>query len=138
MRKFNNLTAKLGLAAMMAMTTVTTVFADTVTVENQLTQAVKPVANLIYDLLNPALVIVGAVGALYCVILGVKYAKCEEPQEREKAKGNLKNAIIGFVLIFVLMVLLKLLMPVLTTWASTNMNTTISDTNNSLSNYRLS
>ena len=121
MKKFNNLTAKLGLAAMMAMTTVTTAFANTFTVENQLTEAVKPVAQLIYDLLNPALIIVGAVGALYCVILGVKYAKCEEPQEREKAKGNLKNAIIGFVLIFVLMVLLKLLMPVLTTWANNNM-----------------
>ena len=116
MKKFNNLTTKLGLAAMMAMTTVTTAFANTLTVENQLTEAVKPVAQLIYDLLNPALVIVGAVGALYCVILGVKYAKCEEPQEREKAKGNLKNAIIGFILIFVLMMLLLVLTPALKNW----------------------
>ena len=118
MKKLNNLSAKTAAVAAMAMTTVTTAFATTGTA---LTEAVKPVAQLIYDLLNPALVIVGAVGALYCVILGVKYAKCEEPQEREKAKGNLKNAIVGFVLIFVLMVLLKLLMPVLTTWANNNM-----------------
>ena len=119
MKKFNNLSTKLGLSVMMAMSTVTAVFATT---ETGLTQAVKPVAQLIYDLLNPALILVGAVGALYCVILGVKYAKCEEPQEREKAKGNLKNAIIGFVLIFVLMVLLRLLMPVLTNWADKQMN----------------
>ena len=118
MKKLNKLSAKTVMAAAMALTTVTTTFATTGTA---LTEAVKPVAQLIYDLLNPALVIVGAVGALYCVILGVKYAKCEEPQEREKAKGNLKNAIVGFVLIFVLMVLLKLLMPVLTTWANNNM-----------------
>ena len=122
MKKFNNLTTKLGLAAMMAMTTVTTAFADNFSVENQLTEAVKPVAQLIYDLLNPALVIVGAVGALYCVILGVKYAKCEEPQEREKAKGNLKNAIIGFVLIFVLMVALILLTPALKNWVNSAMS----------------
>ena len=118
MKKLNKLSAKTVMAAAMALTTVTTTFATTGTA---LTEAVKPVAQRIYDLLNPALVIVGAVGALYCVILGVKYAKCEEPQEREKAKGNLKNAIVGFVLIFVLMVLLKLLMPVLTTWANNNM-----------------
>ena len=128
MKKFNNLSTKLGLSVMMAMSTVTAVFATTT--ETGLTQAVKPVAQLIYDLLNPALVIVGAVGALYCVILGVKYAKCEEPQEREKAKGNLKNAIIGFVLIFVLMVLLKLLMPVLINWANANMKNVTTSTLN--------
>ena len=118
MKKFNKLSVKTLMAVAMALTTLTTVFAETA-----LDAAVKPVASLIYALLNPALIIVGAVGSLYCVILGVKYAKCEEPQEREKAKGNLKNAIIGFVLIFVLMVVLKLLMPVLQDWAKANMNT---------------
>ena len=129
MKKFNKLSAKIGAAMTVAMSTCTMAFAEGKTPDyakaadtsTALDTAVKPVANLIYALLNPALVIVGAVGSLYCVILGVKYAKCEEPQEREKAKGNLKNAIIGFVLIFVLMVLLKLLMPVLIKWTNDNM-----------------
>ena len=75
-----------------------------------------PIVELIDSLLSPALAIVGAVGSLYCVVLGVKYAKAEEPQDREKAKGHLKSAIIGFVLIFVLMLALKLGMPILQDW----------------------
>ena len=80
----------------------------------------KPIVGLIESLLTPALAIVGAVGALYCVVLGVKYAKAEEPQDREKAKGHLKSAIIGFVLIFVLMLALKLAMPILQQWVVDN------------------
>ena len=66
--------------------------------------------------MEPLLLVVGALGSLYCVILGVKYAKAEEPQEHEKAKTHLKNAIIGFVLIFVLVVALRLSVGPLTTW----------------------
>ena len=76
----------------------------------------KPIVELIDSLLSPILAIVGAVGTLYCVVLGVKYAKAEGPQDREKAKGHLKSAIIGFVLIFVLMLALKLAMPILQDW----------------------
>ena len=61
-----------------------------------------PIIGLIDMALTPALGLVGALGALYCVLLGAKLAKAEEPQDREKAKNSLKNAIIGFVLIFVL------------------------------------
>ena len=79
-----------------------------------------PIVELINSLLSPALAIVGEIGALYCVVLGVKYAKAEEPQDREKAKGHLKSAIIGFVLIFVLMLALKLSMPILQDWVANN------------------
>ena len=85
----------------------------------------KPIVDLINSLLGPALAIVGAVGSLYCVVLGVKYAKAEEPQEREKAKGHLKSAIIGFVLIFVLMLALKLATPILQQWVADNSNPTL-------------
>ena len=77
-----------------------------------------PIVELIDSLLGPALAIVGAVGSLYCVVLGVKYAKAEEPQDREKAKGHLKSAIIDFVLIFVLMLALKLGTPILQDWVT--------------------
>ena len=79
-------------------------------------QAAQPIVDLIYSFLGPVLAIVGAAGAIYCVVLGVKYAKAEEPQDREKAKGALKNAIIGFVLIFVLIFALRQLMPIMKTW----------------------
>ncbi len=60
----------------------------------------KPIIELLNMALTPALGIVGALGAIYCIILGAKLAKAEEPQDREKAKNSLKNAIVGFVLIF--------------------------------------
>ena len=75
--------------------------------------------------MGPLLAIVGAAGALYCVVLGVKYAKAEEPQEREKAKGALKNAIIGFVLIFVLILALNLLMPIMINWVNQQAGSTV-------------
>ena len=78
----------------------------------------SPVVDLINSLLGPAIAIVGALGTVYCVFLGVKFAKAEEPQEREKAKSHLKNAIIGFVLIFILMVVLRGAIGPLTTWAT--------------------
>ena len=81
---------------------------------------IAPIVSLLNSILTPMLAIVGAVGALYCVILGVKYAKAEEPQDREKAKGALKNAIIGFVLIFVLVLALNLLKGPMVEWVNSN------------------
>ena len=89
------------------------------TVAKSMVEIVQPIADLIQEFLAPMLLIVGAVGTLYCVLLGVKYARAEEPQDREKAKAHLKGAIIGFVLIFVLIVLLRFLLPYLTNWAET-------------------
>lgn len=76
----------------------------------------KPIIELLNLAVTPALGIVGAIGAIYCIILGAKLAKAEEPQDREKAKNSLKNALIGFVLIFVLLVALKLGMGAMTDW----------------------
>ncbi len=79
-----------------------------------------PIVDLLNSLMTPILAIVGAAGSIYCIFLGVKFIKAEEPQDREKAKSHLKNAIIGFVLIFVLILVLKLLMPVMTKWVAAN------------------
>jgi len=81
-----------------------------------LSGAIQPVLDLINYLFKPAITIVVSLGTLYCIILGVKFARAEEPQDREKAKQHLKNAIIGFVLIFVLMVVINQLAEPLTTW----------------------
>lgn len=87
---------------------------------NPFMTVVDPIVSLLSMAVNPALAIVGAIGSIYCVILGAKLAKAEEPQEREKAKNSLKNALIGFVLIFVLIVALKIGMGVMTTWMESN------------------
>ena len=107
-----------GMAMLSAM--VTTAFASGTQTGTNFDTVTTPIVDLINSLLGPVLAIVAAVGTLYCVVLGVKYAKAEEPQDREKAKGHLKSAIIGFVLIFVLMLALKLSMPILQDWVANN------------------
>ena len=88
-------------------------------------QVAAPIVSLLNSLMAPLLAIVGAAGALDCVVLGVKFAKAEEPQDREKAKGSLKNAIIGFVLIFVLILALNVLMPSMVKWVNQQNGTDI-------------
>ena len=97
---------------------VTLSFGDVAMAETDinLDPAVHPVLNLINKLVNPLLAIVGAGGVIFCIIMGVKYATAEEPQEREKRKQALKTAIIGYILIFVLVVILKLSIGPLTNW----------------------
>ena len=79
----------------------------------------EPVLEVINAILWPAIGLVGALGTIYCIILGVKLAKSDEAGSREKAKKDLIGAIIGFVVIFVLIVGLKVLMPILQDWVST-------------------
>ena len=81
-----------------------------------LSGVVEPIVGLINSFVNPLLALVGAGGTIFCILLGVKFATAEEPQEKEKRKQALKTALIGFVLIFVLVVALKLSIGPLTTW----------------------
>ena len=78
--------------------------------------AAAPVVALIDSILKPLIAVVGSVGAIWCVLLGVKLAKADEPQEREKAKMALKNAIVGYLLIFILIVVLRTTIGPLATW----------------------
>lgn len=96
--------------------------------DNPFNEMAQPVVSLLNMVITPALLIVGALGAIFCILLGVKYAKAEEPQDREKAKHSLKNAIIGFVLIFVLLVGLRIGLPAMTNWYE---STTASSTTSS-------
>ena len=83
---------------------------------NDLNSIISPVLEMCNTLVPIMLAIVGAVGSLWCILLGVKYAKADDPQEHEKAKKGLVNAIIGFVLIFVLLIMLNIGTEVLTDW----------------------
>ncbi|MCR5676284.1 MAG: pilin [Lachnospiraceae bacterium] len=87
------------------------------------TGASKPIVDLINSILSPLIAVVGALGAIWCVLLGVKLAKADEPQEREKAKMALKNAIVGYLLIFILIVVLRMTIGPLSTWMGTYQST---------------
>lgn len=78
-----------------------------------------PILEVLNAILWPAIALVGAIGMIYCIVLGVKLAKADEAGSREKAKKDLIGAIIGFVVIFVLIVGLKIAMPILQDWVST-------------------
>lgn len=84
--------------------------------EKDLNKIVKPLIEVLNVLVPVLLGVVGAIGAVWVIFLGVKYAKAEEPQEHEKARNSLKNAIIGFVLIFVLLVAVQVGLVIFKNW----------------------
>lgn len=76
----------------------------------------EPIISICGAVVPVLLAVVGALGAIWCIVLGVKFAKADDPQEHEKAKKGLKNAIIGFVLIFVLLIALQVALSIFTNW----------------------
>ena len=130
MKKLSNkltakqLTARIGAVMTTAMMMSMTALADGADLE----KITQPIIELLRSVMGVALGLVVAVGALYCIVLGVKFAKAEEPQDREKAKSHLQNAIIGFVLIFVLILALYLVTPILADWVNEGTSTTVIDT----------
>lgn len=81
---------------------------DTTEATNQFTAVAKSIANLINNLLTPIMILVGAAGTIYAVVLGVNFAKAETSDKREEAKKRLINAVIGIVIIFILLIILKI------------------------------
>ena len=114
---FNKVSMKMAAISAMVITAMPTTAAAK---GANLNGVAAPIVALINGLMGPALALVTAIGSLYCVLLGVKFAKAEEPQEREKAKSHLKSAIIGFVLIFVLILALNLAKDPLIKWVEDN------------------
>ena len=77
---------------------------------------IEPILEVLNAILWPTIAIVGAVGTIYCIVLGIKLAKSDEQNSREKAKKDLIGAVVGFVIIFVLIVALKIALPILQAW----------------------
>lgn len=84
--------------------------------QKELQQIADPIIKICSAVLPVLLAVVGAIGAIWCIVLGVKLAKADDPQEHEKAKKGLRNAIIGFVLIFVLLIALRVALAVFVNW----------------------
>jgi heme O synthase-like polyprenyltransferase len=81
-------------------------------------QVTRPITDLLLTVFNVAIPVVGALGGIFCIFLGVKLAKADEQQDREKAKTALKNAIIGFALIFILVVALRIGINIMGDWVN--------------------
>ena len=79
--------------------------------EVQATEMISPVMEMIQVFIPVILTLVATIGFIWCIVLGVKFAKSSDPQEHQQAKKALINAIIGFVLIFVLMLVLNIAFP---------------------------
>jgi heme O synthase-like polyprenyltransferase len=86
---------------------------------DDLTRIVAPVIEVCENLVPVLLILVGAIGSLWCIFLGVKYIKAVDQQEHDQAKKALINSIIGFIAIFVLLIGLKVATGVFTDWWST-------------------
>ncbi|MBQ9276661.1 MAG: hypothetical protein IJ226_03610 [Clostridia bacterium] len=82
----------------------------------EMTKIINPILEVCKILVPALLAVVGAVGAIFCILLGVKYARASEPQEHENAKKSLQHAIVGFVLIFVLLIMLQVGITIFTDW----------------------
>lgn len=66
----------------------------------------------IFNIIMPILIaVVLMFGLVYGILLGVKFAKAEDTDQRDKAKGQLINLIIGVLVAAVLMVLIYALLP---------------------------
>ena len=57
------------------------------------------IEGIIQDVVSPVLVVIGAAGVIYAIILGVNYIKAETPDKRKEAQGRLIGAIIGVIII---------------------------------------
>ena len=53
---------------------------------SNLNEIIKPITTLINTAVPVLLTLVGSIGLIWCIVLGVRYAKSEDPQEHEKAK----------------------------------------------------
>ena len=74
---------------------------------------VEQIVNAIDTLLYPLLIVVGAAGTIYSVVLGVNMARADSTEKREEAKKRLINVIIGIAVTIALILFFKLLISVI-------------------------
>ncbi len=60
-------------------------------------------------ILYPLLIIVGAAGTIYAVVIGVNMARADSTEKREEAKKRLINVVVGIAITIGLILFLKLL-----------------------------
>ena len=72
-------------------------------------QWVNNITSAVDSVLWPLLIVVGAAGTIYAVVLGVNMARADSTEKREEAKKRLINVIIGIAITIALILFFKLL-----------------------------
>ncbi|MDD3397237.1 MAG: hypothetical protein PHR96_01685 [Clostridia bacterium] len=74
---------------------------------------VATVVEAINQVLWPILIVVGAAGSIYAVIIGVNMARADSTEKREEAKKRLVNVIVGLAIIIALILFFQLFITVI-------------------------
>lgn len=61
--------------------------------------------DAVLKIINPILIVIAVAGILYAIVVGVKFVKADNKEEREEAKQKLITVIIGIVVTFILIAL---------------------------------
>lgn len=72
-------------------------------------KSIRPVVNIINEMLLPIIIVLGALGGIYAIILAVKYSQAESGDKRGEVKKQMINGIIGIVVMLIVLILMKLL-----------------------------
>ncbi len=78
--------------------------------------AVSPLYDAISTIGPYAMGVVLGLGLIYGIIVGVRFAKAEDPKERGALQKVLINGVIGFVAILILIAILYAIRKPLTEW----------------------
>lgn len=76
----------------------------------------KPIAEFLDDALIPVIIVVGALGAIWIIILGVNLARAETADKATEAKKRLINVVIALVAVLILIFLLAFFVAQAPTW----------------------
>lgn len=71
------------------------------------------IVEAINSVLYPLLIVVGAAGMIYAIIIGVNMARADSTEKREEAKKRLINVIVGLAIIIGLILFFKLFIEVI-------------------------
>ncbi len=66
-----------------------------------MTELAGKFASMTKNILGPILIVIGALAAIYAIVLGVQYAKAEDANKRKEVQGRLIGAAIGVVIIII-------------------------------------
>lgn len=61
--------------------------------------------SAVYKVIGPILLVVATAGIIYAIVVGVKFVRAEDKNEREEAKQKLISVIVGIVVTAVLIAL---------------------------------
>ena len=72
---------------------------NAIATDANLTAIAARIKTIMTSVVSPVLVVIGAAGVIYAIILGINYIKAETPDKRKEAQGRLIGAIVGVIII---------------------------------------